>query len=184
MVDQLPELSHIDVDRMAFSFGQARKHSRHGLYASLTPMRFEGGATTTKRHNQLYTVQRLYSRQGQELLYILTFYLPRFMDVDLNEKLVTILHELWHISPEFNGDLRRHPGRCYVHTHSQKDYDARMQMLANRWLRQTPPREVFDFLDLSFRQLHGRHGSVYGSRVPHPKMIRLADAKSATPPLS
>lgn len=176
MVQRLPELNHIDVDRIAFSFGQARKHTRHGLYASLTPMRFEGGATTMMRGGEPFTVQRLYGRSGVELLYILTFYLPRFMDVDLNEKLVTILHELWHIGPEFDGDLRRHPGRCYVHTHSQKEYDARMQVLANRWLQLEPPHEDFEFLRHSFKDLHCRHGRVYGTRVPHPKLIRVCDA--------
>ena len=59
----------------------------------------------------------------------------RFMDVDFEEKLVTIFHELWHVSPRFDGDLRRHPGRCYMHTGSQKDYDAQMLRLARRWLR-------------------------------------------------
>ena len=130
MVDRLAELSHIDLERVAFSFGQARKRTRHGIYASLTPMRFRDGKLTTQRRGEPYTVQRLYNKSGQEMLYILTFYLPRFMDVDLNEKLVTILHELWHISPHFDGDLRRHPGRCYVHSHSQAEYDAKMQVLA------------------------------------------------------
>jgi len=177
MVDRLTELRHIDLDRVAFSFAQARKQTRHGLYATLTPMRFEGGRLLARRRGDEYTVQRLYDAAGREMLYILTFYLPRFMDVDLNEKLVTILHELWHISPEFDGDVRRHPGRCYVHTHSQADYDAQMQILANRWLRQNPPATLYEFLQLSFSQLHRRHGRVFGTRVPHPKLLRVADVR-------
>jgi hypothetical protein len=175
IVDELAELQHIQLDRVAFSFGQARKRTRHGIYASLTPMRFQGGTLTTQRRGEAYTVQRLFNKAGEEMLYILTFYLPRFMDVDLNEKLITILHELWHISPKFDGDLRRHPGRCYVHSQSQKDYDARMQVLANRWLRGQPPPSLYGFLHLSFAELYRRHGRVYGTRVPHPKLIRVAE---------
>jgi hypothetical protein len=175
MVDGLDELQHVQIDRVAFSFRQARKRTRHGIYASLTPMRFEGGSLTTQRRGEAYTVQRLFNKSGEEMLYILTFYLPRFMDVDLNEKLITILHELWHISPRFDGDLRRHPGRCYVHSPSQKDYDARMQVLANRWLRSRPSQALYDFLHLSFAELHRRYGRVYGTRVPHPKLIRVAE---------
>jgi predicted metallopeptidase len=175
MVDRLEELRHIHVDRVAFSFAQARKRTRHGIYATLTPMRFQGGKLHTKRRGDAYTLQRLYDAAGREMLYILTFYLPRFMDVELNEKLITILHELWHISPEFDGDLRRHPGRCYVHSPSQADYDAQMQVLANRWLQQNPPSELYEFLGFSFAELHRRHGRVFGARLPHPKLIRVSD---------
>jgi predicted metallopeptidase len=175
MVQGLDELNHIDVQRIAFSFGQARKRTRHGIYASLTPMRFQGGSLTTARRGEQFTVQRLFSKSGQEMLYILTFYLPRFMDVEFNEKLITVLHELWHISPEFDGDLRRHPGRCYVHTQSQAEYDAHMQVLADRWLAQNPPGDAIEFLQSSFVELHRRHGRVFGTRVPHPKLIRVSE---------
>jgi hypothetical protein len=175
MIDRLPELSHIDLDRVALSFRQARKRTRHGIYASLTPMRFDGGSLTTVRHGEPYTVQRVCNKAGREMLYILTFYLPRFMDVDLNEKLITILHELWHINPLFDGDLRRHPGRCYVHSQSQAQYDAQMQQLADRWLSLQPPEEIIGFLHQSFGQLHRQHGRVFGARVPQPKLIRVAE---------
>ncbi len=177
MVDRLPELAHVDLSRVAFSFAQARKRTRHGIYASLTPMRFQGGGLVTKRRGTEYTVQRLFDQRGREMLYVLTFYLPRFMDVDLHEKLVTILHELWHISPDFDGDLRRHPGRCYVHTTSQAEYDAQMQVYANDWLRQSPPPELYEFLQLNFAELFRQHGRVYGTRVPHPKLIRVTDPR-------
>ena len=171
MAQRLDELHHIEVSKIAFSFSQARKQTRHGIYATLTPMRFENGATQTTRHGTRYQVQRLYDRKGCEMLYILSFYLPRFMNVEFEEKLVTILHELWHISPAFDGDLRRHPGRCYAHTHSQAEYDARMEILADRWLSKNPPGTMFNFLRLSFAELSQRYQNVYGSRVPHPKLI-------------
>lgn len=174
MVLRLDELRHVDVSRIAFSFAQARKRTLHGTFASLTPMRFEDGALTTEREGRPYTVQRLYDHRGVEMLYILTIYLPRFMDVDRLEKLITILHELWHISPSFNGDLRRHPGRCYAHTSSQEEYDARMKVLALKWLEKKPPESLYSFLDLSFNELRTRYGTVYGNRVPHPKLICVA----------
>lgn len=174
MAQRLPELAHLDPRQIAISFAQARKRTRHGFYASLTPMRFEQGALTTSRGTKTYTVQRLFDDQGREFLYILTFYLPRFMEVDLMEKLVTILHELWHISPEFNGDLRRHPGRCYVHSRSQREYDEQMKELAESWLTKNPPAELYEFLRGSFADLQARHGAVFGTRIPHPKLIPAA----------
>ena len=132
MVARLPELQHIELSRVAFSFSLARKRVRHGLLATMTPMRFQDGALVTQRHGRSYTAQRLFDKRGNEMLYILTVYLPRFQNQTLAEALATLLHELWHISPEFNGDLRRHPGRCYAHTHSQQEYDAQMAILARK----------------------------------------------------
>ncbi|MCA9216727.1 MAG: hypothetical protein KDB27_26845, partial [Planctomycetales bacterium] len=174
MVSRLPELAHINLDSVAFAFAQARKKTHYGIHASLTPMRFKNGARTTVKRGAEYMCQQLLDSDGKEMLYILTFYLPRFMDVIFDEKLVTILHELWHISPDFNGDIRRHPGRCYAHTQSQKEYDKEMKVLADRWLTRDPPEEIYSFLRYDFQQLQREHGQVWGTKIPHPKMIRIS----------
>lgn len=106
------------------------------------------------------------------MLYILNFYLPRFMDLSLTEKVTTIFHELWHISPEFNGDIRRFSGRCHAHSHSEKAYDAAMRVMADQWLALQPPPEKYAFLRYSFDELNRQHGPVIGVRVAHPKLIR------------
>ena len=178
IVIRLPELSHIDLDQVAISFSQTRNSTQYGLHATLTPMRFEGGASTGIRRGQKYSVQRLFNSEGTEFLYILRFYLPRFMNTDVREKLITILHELWHISPHFNGDLRRHPGRCYAHTGSQQRYDAEMARLADRWLERSPPGSLYEFLHLDFGELQDVHGRVYGIRIPQPKLIPAESSAS------
>ena len=171
MVGRLPELAHIDLARVAFSFAQARKRVDHGMQASLTPMRFEQGSLTTFRRGRRWTVQRVLDENGTEMLYILTLYLPRFMDQPFDEKIATVLHELWHISPKFDGDIRRHAGRCYAHTSSQAAYDAQVDRLVARWRSLDPPESLFAFLRLDFDELQRRHGSVYGLRVSSPKLI-------------
>ena len=105
------------------------------------------------------------------MLYLLSFYMPRFQNLSFREKLVTILHEMWHISPSFDGDLRRLPGRCYVHSRSEKEYDAAMAVLADRWLADSPPDHVYNFLKLSFSELRSRFGNVHGIRISAPKLI-------------
>jgi hypothetical protein len=174
MVERLPELAHIDLARVAIAFRKARKRVKHGLFASLTPMRFDHGELTGVRRGRRYAVQRLFDESGREMLYIFNVYLPRFMEIEFREKLITILHELWHVSPDFNGDLRRHAGRCHVHTHSQAEYDAEMGRLADRWLALKPPPQIFAFLRLSFRKLLSEHGGIHGVRIAQPKLIPLA----------
>ena len=176
-VCRLPELAHIDLARVAISFSQARRRVSYGLQASLTPLRFHEGTLTTRRRGREYTVERVTDSEGREMLYILTIYLPRFLDAPFREKLVTLFHELWHISPDFNGDLRRHHGRCYAHSHSHREYDERMGELADRWLALAPPEELYSFLQLGFDDLQRLYGGVHGCRIRRPKLLPMKAAQ-------
>src|SRR5262245_3155456 len=96
---RLPDLAHVNMERVAVRYCQVRKGVSHGLQASLTPLRFVGGSKVTERRGQRWTIQRVLDHSGREMLYLLSFYLPRFLDLPLLEKLRTVFHELWHISP-------------------------------------------------------------------------------------
>ena len=171
MIVRTPELAHVDLNRIAVTFSQARKGVSWGMYASLTPLRFQGGSLTTVRRGRQYQVQRILDPQGREMLYLLSFYLPRFMNLVFREKLITVFHELWHIGPEFDGDLRRHEGRCFAHTHSQAEYDLQMGIFTDRWLAQAPCPSLWSFLESDFRQLQSVSGPIYGLRVKRPKLV-------------
>jgi hypothetical protein len=133
-------------------------------------MRFRDGAPTRRYRGVVYQVQR-YFVGGREMLYLMTFCLPRFLDQPFAEKLVTVFHELYHIGPNFDGDLRRHGGRYAVHTRSQKEYDARMAALVRRYLAGHPDPAVFGFLRMNAAQLGKAYGGVTGTMVPRPKMV-------------
>jgi hypothetical protein len=178
IVARTPQLAHVRMHQVAVAFAQARRRVLHGLQAKLTPLRFEAGSLVTRRGPHQWTLRRLF-KENVEQLYILTFYLPRFLDQSLDEKFITVFHELFHISPRFDGDIRRHAGRCHVHTHSQKEYDRQMALLAKEYLRQNPPDELWAFLRSSFDGLRQQHGGVVGRRVPIPKLFRLPQQRSA-----
>lgn len=178
IADRHEAFAHIDVSRMAICFAQTRTKALHGLQAKLTPMRFEKGALEGMRRGRKWTVQRLFVGK-REMLYILTFYLPRFLDQSFNEKFITILHELYHVSPHFDGDIRRFDGRYHVHSASQQEYDAQMHAFAKEYLSSRPPEELYNFLREDFRTLLQRHGSVIGLQVPIPKLIPCENLKSA-----
>ena len=175
LIEYLPQLRHIDIDRVAIGFAQARSGAAHGLQATLTPLRFEGGRLVTRRDGRFWTTQRLYDHSGREMLYLLTFYLPRFLNLPFREKLVTVLHELWHVGPLCDGDLRRYPGRCALHGPSLERYDAAMDRIADSWLADDPPVELYGFLRFNYEELVARHGAVRAVRVPAPKLIELGD---------
>jgi hypothetical protein len=172
VTERLAEFEHVRMEQVAVTFAQARRRVSYGLQAKLTPLRFEGGQLLTRRRGKTWTIQRWYSGDV-EMLYILTFYLPRFLEQSFREKLITVMHELYHISPGFDGDIRRLPGHYHVHSHSQKEYDRRMESLVDQYLASNPPEVVYRFLRISFRDLTARHGSVVGIRVPIPKLLPL-----------
>jgi predicted metallopeptidase len=176
LATRLRELAHIDVDRVAIRFCQARKAVRHGIQATLTPLRFDGGERVRRIRGRDWTIERVVGADGREMLYLLSFYLPRFLERSFEEKLTTVVHELWHISPAFNGGFRRHQGRCWAHTHSKAQYDAHAHALAMKWLALDPPRECYEFLHLNFRQLAERHGRIVGQRIRTPRLVRASVA--------
>ena len=113
------------------------------------------------------------THQGREALYILTFFLPRFLNLSFEEKLVTVFHELYHISPQFNGDIRRFGGACYMHTGSQKSYDRQMAVFADQYLKMQVSEDLVRFLRFDFAGLQQLCGHVVGLRIAIPRLIPM-----------
>ena len=166
------EFRHLQAPRILVSVTQARGSHVHGLQARVTPLRFANGALVRKRGGVPYHIQRLFLRE-HEYLYVMTFCLPRYLEQSFDQKVVTLFHELYHISPAFDGDLRRHEGRYHVHSKSKRGYDELMVEHAREYLAGKPDPNLFAFLRMDFAQLQERHGAVVGVVVPRPKMIPI-----------
>lgn len=165
-----PDFRHLQTPRILVSVTQARGRHAHGLQARVTPLRFANGTLVRRRRGVPFHIQRFFNGE-HEYLYLMTFCLPRFLDQDFDQKFITLFHELYHISPAFDGDLRRHEGRYAFHSHSKRAYDERMVAYAREYLAGRPDPTIHAFLRLDFAQLQARHGAVTGIVVPRPKMI-------------
>ncbi len=168
-----PDFSHIDLNRMMIGIVRARTSERTGLIARVTPLRFEGGKFVSRKRGRLYQVQQ-FRHDSRDLLYLMSFCLPRFLDRPYGDKLVTIFHELFHISPAFDGDFRRLGGRCEAHSGSKKNYDAHMAVLAKNYLKGGADVTKLAFLNFTFLQLCRRHGSILGYEFPRPALIPVS----------
>ena len=176
VVDTLPELKHVDLDYVLLSIAQARQSSKHGVYASCFALRFEGGAPDTLHRGRTFRMPVL-QHEGREMKYIVYFMLPRFHEEqDYHEKLATVIHELYHISPQFNGDIRRFPGKNFAHGHSRERYHAAMRKLADKYLATSPRAGEHEFLQRPFEELLALPGGVVGTCVARPKPY-LVDKK-------
>lgn len=173
---RLAELRHIDVSRMAIRLCQTRRAGVYGVQATMTPLRFRDGAETAVRRGRTWRIGPCPTdATGRSCLYLLSLYVPRFLDLPAAEKVAVVVHELWHVSPSFDGDLRRFgPGRHRFHGGGCERYHAEMRRLASQWLTLDPPRELCDWLDGDFTALRSRFGRVVGHRLPTPRLIRAA----------
>ncbi len=179
--DSLEEFQHIDLDRVLVVFKSARQASTHGVYADCLPLRFEGGSEETVRNGRRYRSQKAY-RNGKEALYVVAVMLPRFHDSqDYEDKLATIVHELYHISPRFNGDLRRFRGKNFAHGESRESYHEAMRGLTDRYLAVSPKAESFDFLREPFPSLFERHGGIMGDRIQKPRLYLVPGTEPLPP---
>lgn len=182
----------IKIDEVGFALAHAQnKDSRFGRWASMTPLRFEDGALATRvtrpvkarlqgkviavgTSERYYKTPRVLSRDGKtELKYILTIVQPRFHNLSVEEKIDTLIHELYHISADFNGDVRRFPGRNWQHG-SKARYNLICQSLRKEWLQSDPEPRYYEFLQWRFNELLERFGGIRGYTYPQIKLVEIS----------
>ena len=172
-INSLEDLRHIKPEQLLICLSSTRSGGIHGTYAKIHPLRFIGGATSTevRRDRRRYTcTMPTITHNQQEILYLIYFLVPRFLNLPLREKLVTIFHELYHVSPAFDGDIRRFPGRNYAHGHSRKAFNERIDKLVDAYLAQLEDESILAPLTGSMMELRARHRSLVGRRFPAPKL--------------
>lgn len=172
---RVPELSHVVMRDVLVCITRARSGGRTGLWAKLTPLRFEGGSRLGMRRGQRYVIEPLVV-DGREQLYILTFCLPRFLNLTYREKLVTVFHELFHIGPQFDGDHRRFAGRYHMHSPRAELFDSEAERLCDLYLATSPAPLACRFLRHRCATLLARHGAITGLTIPVPKLIPVDEA--------
>jgi len=193
---KVKEFRKFDTDKIGYSFNIARnKDSRFGRWASMTPLRFENGSIVTFKDRKYYTgsdstsqrpiphIERQYFKcqtvydvdSKIPLLYIFNVMAPRFMDeLSLREKIETVMHELYHIDPRFNGDVRRFPGRNWQHG-SKAEYDAKSKRFADEWLATDPDPKIYDFLKYTVHDFHEKFGGLYGAKFSNIPLIPIRE---------
>ncbi len=167
------EFRHVDPARVLVCVASTRGGGVHGTYAKIHPLRFEGGSRTQvlRRRRSPVTIEMpTVTHLGAEILYVIYFLVPRFLDLPFREKLITVFHELYHISPAFDGDIRRFPGKNYAHGSSTLKYNAYMGQLVDAYLAKLDDTALIAFLEGNMAELRARHKALVGRRMPAPKL--------------
>jgi hypothetical protein len=173
IVDRVPEFGHIDPERVLVCVSSTRDGGVHGMYAKIHPLRFTGGARSIevrRGRRRCLCAMPLVTHRGKEMLYVVYFLVPRFLNLPQRDKLITVFHELYHISPYFDGDIRRFPGRNYAHGPSRKQYNARMSTLVDAYIRTMESSELIDFLQGNLETLRSRYRTIVARKRRAPRM--------------
>src|SRR5574337_1364269 len=129
---RLPELAHVRAGRILVVAGEARRASR----ASIRPARSSSGDRARIRRAPLVRVK------GRKILYVVTLRPLWFLASTPEQRIETVLHELYHVSGRFDGTLHR--GRR--HGRMPRDrYHRRIRALRRRYLATAPEEVVAPF---------------------------------------
>lgn len=103
IVARVPELGHIDLERVHFAVFYSRHAKRILTFARCYPLPI--GVRKRGRHS--YRLETVTTEYGKKARYIVAFAWERFWSLSPRDRLETLVHELFHISPSFDGTLRQ-----------------------------------------------------------------------------
>jgi predicted metallopeptidase len=124
---RVPELSHVRASRVLVVAGEARRASR----ATIRPAR-----TRAPREKPLIRVK------GRKIFYVVTLRPLWFRASTPEQRIGTILHELYHASTRFDGTLHR--GRRHSRLPRAR-YNQKIRRLLDHYLDEAPPEILAPF---------------------------------------
>ena len=170
IIHQTSIFKHIDKNRILICLSSNRGNRRGGTYGKLVPLRFKDGSESLQYRGKIYAMPKVVNNKINQL-YIVYFYFPKFFDIDPYQKLRVIFHELYHISPEFNGDIRRMGKVKASHGHSKKQFDSLFENELKTFYKYISKSEYINFLRMNGKSIHKNYHNVYCRRMKVPKPV-------------
>jgi predicted metallopeptidase len=133
---RLPELQHVRASRVLVVAGEARRNSR----APIRPAHY--GSTRRRAAGAGDAVKPLVRVKGRKILYVITLRPLWFVASTPEQRIATILHELYHASTRFDGTLHR--GRRHGRLPLRK-YNRRVRELLRSYLQVAPAELLAPF---------------------------------------
>jgi hypothetical protein len=131
---RLPELAHVRASNVLVVAGEARRASR----ATIRPA--EVRARDAKRRPGARKPE--IRVRGNRILYVVTLRPLWFVGSTPEQRIATVLHELYHVSQRFDGTLHR--GRRHSSLPRAR-YDRKIRALRDRYLARAPAEIVEPF---------------------------------------
>lgn len=167
-----PQLAHIAPQQILFALSRSRSDGTHGTYARIAPLRFAAGEPEyTRRRGRFTETFRMPAlvHEGREILYLIYIMVPRFLRLPAEQKLATVIHELYHVSEQCDGDIRRFPGRNFAHGSSRRAFNRRIDAMRTTYLATHPDPTLLNFLQIDEEAWQGGRIRLTGLNIPLPR---------------
>ena len=190
VVSRVPALAYIDMADVLV-FARAGRSNAEGAFATCHCLclpasepgyyfwRDRSTRVLTRRSEWFVTKSPVVTVGTRDVKYMISFALPRFCDQSLDRskkerfypgadpwiaKLDTVVHELYHIDPEYIGIRRieREDGSYSANCHSPRFFE-QVSAMVQTYLDSEPEPTVYEFLRHDFATLESRHGGVVGT---------------------
>ena len=152
IIKSTDEFKGYDCNQILISAASNRAGSRGVTYGKLQPLKFENGNSLIKHKGRLYAMSKLIYN-NHEIKYIIYYYFPKFFDLPAKEKINVMFHELYHISPDFNGDIRRMGKFKKAHGHSKKFFEDQYIYMADSFYQKFQSSIYNNFLEMTSEDL-------------------------------
>lgn len=171
-----PEFSHINTNQVVLALSNTRNKSLYGTFAKIVPLRFPDGSDSKIHKGNIYRFQQL-PVPGGYALYVIYFYFPRFFLHPFEKRLLTLIHELYHISPKFDGTVRRIGSRA--HGASRNKFNDNLQPIIDNYMRKLPDDDMLRIMRTDLPTLQ-QQGNLFAARISMPKAILVKPTVNST----
>ena len=152
IIKSTDEFKSFDINKILVCCASSRRDFKGAIYGKLQPLRFKDGSEIIKHNNKYYTIPKIVLNDI-EILYVLYLYIPKFFDMTAKDKINVMFHELYHISPEFNGDIRRMSNIKSAHGHSKKSFEEKYIQYASTYFSKIHTTPFNGFLQMNFEEI-------------------------------
>lgn len=170
IITRSPDFRHISLLRMLVCIASNKSNGRGAIYGKVVPLRFRDGAGELYHHGKRYTMPVVMCN-GISQLYLIYFYFPKFFDLPAMEKLRVVFHELYHINPLFNGDIRRMGRVRESHGSSRKNFDRQFEESLQSFCAHVADTPYMNFLMMDTAQLARNFSIITARRMKVPRPI-------------
>lgn len=178
MVRTVPELGHIQPEKVAVVAASRSGTSRYGNLAQCIglggPEHLDLQYWYLRGSRQVVKITPWFRREnarlcldGTDMAYLIRLRLPRLLD---HHPLETLLHELVHIGPAFDGRIRR--------MRHGKRFDATVEHITRCWRREGDS-ELVEALAMNQKELEAKWGAIvalcFRESFVHPRIVPAPD---------
>lgn len=173
MIKSTEEFKPFNLNKILICCASNRNDFKGATYGKLIPLRFKNGSEIINHNGRFYKIPKV-TINDIEILYLIYFYIPKFFNLSAKDKVNVMFHELYHINPGFNGDIRRMGEFKSAHGHSKKSFEEKYIDYADKFYDKIESTPYYNFLQMNSYDIEKHFKKITYRRMKSIKPVLLA----------